>query len=242
MNLERPTPMPTPVSRPRRVQKATVAAVLLLGSMSATAAFTTFVGGATEEAQWRVAAGTTNLEDFQSFAPGAQINALPQLGVEFDELDGGGFPQINPHFEANTPYGQQHLGNFPNGVNEINRFDDIVMLTESGMVITAFGFYNGDGQLATMVASAYDAQNNLLGSVGAFKGAFAGVLSSVPIARVVFGGQTGDGWNHIDGLQTNAVRAPTTVSEPSILSLIGIAFGLGAVRRLSAKRLDVKRS
>lgn len=205
-----------------------------LGASSSSAALiATFNGGVAEENSWRSAAGITALEDFEGFPIGTQIPNLPALGVEFDTLAGGGFPQIYNHFEANSPYGTQHLGNFPNGINAINRFDDIVLNVMSGKQITALGFWNGDGQADTLVASVFDSNMGLLGSIGAFKGTFAGFLSDVPIASVVFDGNTGDGWNHLDGLQTNSMRL-VAVPVPATLPLFVpglIMIGLFLYRR-----------
>lgn len=111
----------------------------------------------------------------------------------------------------------------------------MVLFTLPGQQITAVGFYNGGGQADTLVATAYDSANNILGSAGAFKGNFAGMVSSTPIASVVFGGLTGDGWNHFDGLQTNAIPV-TAVPVPATFWLFssGLAF-LMLRRRLTTK-------
>lgn len=101
-----------------------------------------------------------------------------------------------------------------------------------GSEITAVGFWNGDGQADTLVATAYDASDMPLGSVGAFKGNFAGLISDVPISRIVFDRNTGDGWNHLDGLQTNVRSA--VIPEPSTVVLLssGLAvLGLIALHR-----------
>lgn len=203
-------------------------ALFLATANSALAAsFTIFNGGSTAESNWQTAAGTSVLENFESFSVGAQIASLPALGIGFDTLAGGGLPQIYLHFTDVTGYGKQQLGNFPNGINSINRFDDIVLHVLPSYQITSLGFWNGDGQADTFWASAYDASNNLLGKVGAFQGTFAGFISSVAISRVVFDGQTGDGWNHLDGLQTNPV-AVNPVPEPSTILLLGTGL-LGMV-------------
>lgn len=192
---------------------ALLALLLATSTSSAFASFVTFGGDVVEEANWRTAVGNYALEDFESYPQGTQIMSLPALGIQFDELAGGGFPQT--YFFGGTPHGPMHLGNFPNGINAINRWDDTVVHALPGWSISGFGFWNGDGQSATLVARAYDASNNLLGSVGAFKGTFAGFFSDIPVASLVFDGNTGDGWNHLDGLQTgfqsNQIPEPGTL-------------------------------
>ena len=194
-------------------------------STNSVAGFITYNGGSDAESVWQTAAGFTALDDFESYSVGAQISSLPALGIGFDTLAGGGFPTIYNHHECCvTPYGTRHLANFPNGINEINRWDDITLYVLPEYQVTALGFWNGDGQRDTLVASVYDASDNLLGSVGAYKGTFAGFISDVAIARVVFDGDTGDGWNHLDGLQTN-VAARVSIPAPTTLALffLGIA-------------------
>ena len=214
-----------------RLFSVAIALLSVLSVQHASAAFSTF----SSEGLWKAAAGNEKLEDFESYVLNAQITALPMLGVTFAELAGGGFPVIYRHFESNvTPYGSKHLGNFPNGINAINRYAPIVLLPQQGLQITALGYYNGDGQAATMVATAYDSNNVVLGTVGAFKGAFGGFVSATPVAKVVFGGVTGDGWNHIDGLQISTAPIP----EPSTLSMfgVGIIFCLWRCRAIQATR------
>jgi len=202
-------------------------ALILLSSTSAWSAFISY----SNESNWQIAAGSTVIEDFQSYTAGTQLASLPALGLGFDVLSGGGFPATYQHFANTTPYGRMHLGNFPNGINAINRYDDMSMYVLSGQIITALGFWNGDGQNAVMTAEIYDQSNNLLGTIGALKGTFAGFTSSVSIGRVVFLGNTGDGWNHIDGLQTNVISS--AVPEPSTFLLM--ALGLLGVIYLKRK-------
>lgn len=187
----------------------------------------TFNGGTSEEADWRAAAGTTVLEDFESYAAGTQILSLPALGLSFDLLDGGGYPAAYNH-GGGPPYGPMHLGNFPNGIGGSNQFDDIVASVLPGYTITAFGYWNGDGQSDTLFATAYDKSDNVIGMIGAFKDTFAGVVADMPIARIVFDGTTGDGWDHLDALQTNVAVIP----EPSaVWLLLSGAVGAWAIRR-----------
>ncbi|RJP61394.1 MAG: PEP-CTERM sorting domain-containing protein [Candidatus Auribacter fodinae] len=206
-------------SKHRYVLLVLTAFWFITANNSALALFMTYTGGASAESDWKTAAGTTVLEDFQSYVNGVQISSLPALGVGFYELDGGGYPNAYYFASSGTPYGSTHLGNFPNGINEINRWDDIVLYVLPGYKITALGFWNGDGQNATLVATAYDASDNVLGSVGAFRNTFAGFVSDAPVYRVVFDGNTGDGWNHLDGLQTN-VTVADSIPEPSTIGLL----------------------
>ena len=197
---------------------------------NALASFTTYNGGTSAESDWQIVAGTTVFENFESYSVGTQISSLPVLGIGFDSLAGGGFPNIYNHTYdsgGGTPYGSRHLANFPNGINGINRWDDIVLHVLPGYEITALGFWNGDGQRDTLVATAYDASDNIIGSAGAFKGTFAGFISDVAISRVIFDGNTGDGWNHLDGLQTNA-----TVPVPGAVWLLGSGLaGIIGIRK-----------
>jgi len=196
-----------------RLLPALLALWLATSVSNALASFVTFTGGLVEEANWRAAVGNYAIEDFESYTEGTQITSLPALGIRFDELSGGGFPQA--YLFGGTPYGPMHLGNFPNGINSINQWDDTVVHVLPGWTIYGFGFWNGDGQADTLVARAYDASGNLLGSVGAFKDTFAGFFSDVPVESLVFDGNTGDGWNHLDGLQTgfqhSAIPEPRTI-------------------------------
>ncbi len=187
-----------------------------------------------DESTWQSASGSTVLEDFQSYSVGTQISSLSTLGVGFDVLDGGGYPATYLHHENNTPYGTMHLGNFPNGIGGSNQWDDISLYVLSGYEITALGYWNGDGQADTLLARVYDASNILLGTVGAFKGNFAGFIADASIARVVFDGRTGDGWNHLDGLQTNATTI-ATVPEPATWLLLGSGL-LGFIYKRKPKR------
>ncbi len=203
--------------------------VLATATDWALASFVTYTGNLSAESAWQAAAGTTVLEDFESYQDDTQISILPALGIGFDPLAGGGFPNTYL-FSEGPPHGPMHLANFPNGINDTNRWDDVVLHVLPGYEITALGFWNGDGQSDTLVATAYDAADNILGSVGAFKDTFAGFISDVSIPRVVFAENTGDGWNHLDGLQTNAVEA---VPIPAAVWLFGSGLLglLGITRR-----------
>jgi hypothetical protein len=202
--------IPSRPAKPRRLRRCVPACVAALAlSSAAHAGFGTFNGYQSAEAEWRTSVGATLLESFEDYANGTQIAQLPSLQVRFDALAGGGHPQA--YAFGGTPHGLMHLGNFPAGINAINRWNDIVMRPFPGFTLHAVGFWNGDGQADTLQAHAYDVNGLLLGSVGAFKGSFGGFISSTPVAWVRFDGQTGDGWNHLDGLQVNAVPEPRSV-------------------------------
>ncbi len=203
---------------------------LVLAAGSASASFQTFSGGLSEEAAWRSAVGTFALESFESYPDGTAIQSLPALGIRFDELAGGGYPQA--YVFGTTPYGPTHLGNFPNGINWVNQWNDIVVYPLPGATLTALAYWNGDGQADTLVARAYDSSDNLLGTIGAFHDTFAGFISSVPVAKMVFDGITGDGWNHLDGLQTSAVsgQGGAVPEPPTVLMLLSGALGLACYR------------
>jgi len=219
----------------KRLLVGLLTSLLMVGMLSSNvlASFTTYNGGSAAETDWQKASGATNLENFESYSAGTQISDLPTLGVGFDLLAGGGFPVTYRHGRG-TPHGPMHLANFPGGINNRNRWDDITLHVLDGYKITALGFWNGDGQGDTLTASAYDASNNVIGSVGAFRSTFAGFTSDIPISYVVFDGVTGDGWNHLDGLQTNA-----TVPVPGAVWLLtsGLA-GIIGIRKKSRRQLS----
>lgn len=212
----------------------------------ASAAFITFTGGTAAETAWRTAVGTFQLETFDSYGQGNVISSLPALGVSFDLIPPNssgptpGFPAVYVHSVDNTPSGPQQLSNMPNGgapdANFLNA--DIILRALSGFNITALGFWNGDPN-GPMVISVFDAADNLLGSVSAPANindgnAFGGFVSDVLFARISFEGTTGDGYNHIDDLQTNASRI-TAVPEPGTVALISLGlFTIAARRRRKA--------
>lgn len=202
--------------------------VLLGDAGESSAAFISYA----DESTWQSAAGTFSLEDFESYSAGVQISSLPSLGIEFETLDGGGFP-VTYNF-GGPSHGPMHLANFPNGINAINRYDDIILKANTGVFITALGFWNGDGQSDTLFATAYDASDNVVGTIGAFKDTFAGFTSNDGVVRVVFDGNTGDGWNHLDGLQVSTTPVPEPASGTlvalGLLSLSARRRGIQAVR------------
>lgn len=212
-----------------------VAALLGAVASSAQANFTVFNGGLAAETSWQASVGATVLENFESFTEGTQIQSLPALHLTFDELAGGGYSQTY-RFNS-TPHGPMQLGNFPNGINAINQWNDIFARPTAGFTLHSMGFWNGDGQSATLFAVAYDSSGNLLGSAGALNGTFAGFVSDTPVAWVKFEGDTGDGWNHLDGLQVNAVAA---IPEPETYAMLLAGLGLLGFAARRRKRKAVQ--
>src|SRR6266446_7656542 len=229
-----------------RTLLASSSLALCLTCGSAAATFITYAGGTTAETSWRTAAGITTLENFDSYSAGNQIQTLPLLGVGFDPIDVGLslYPGIYSHYVADTPSLSLQLSNMPSGSPTATyRYADIELYVLSGYALTALGFWNGDPN-GPMTITVYDISNNVLGSVSAATNpdhvfdattlTFAGFVSDVAIARVHFEGNTGDGWNHIDDLQTNAIRS-TEVPEPSSLAMF--ALGLAGVWLKRRKRI-----
>lgn len=199
---------------------------LLILSLNAQAAFITYNGGSPEETAWQTAAGSTLLENFQSYSSGTQVSTMDSIGLEFGQLAGGGYPVTYSY--GGSPHGAMEIANFPNGINETNRWDDFIINVMPEYVVTAFGFWNSDGNGSTLVATAYDAAGNNLGSISSYRGTFAGFISDVAVSQIVINGNTGDGWNHMDGLQTNA----NEVSLPGTLLLFSLGFGLLLRRKI----------
>ena len=177
--------------------------------------------------------GAVALENFEGYLAGTPISSLPGLGVAFDPLAGGGQPSTYLHPVDNTGYGRMHLANFTNNnPTAYPRNNDIVLTVASGYLITALGFWNGDGQSSIYRADIYDASNNVtpVDFVQALSPTFAGFISDTAITKVVFLGNSvnGDGWNHLDGLQTNATVVPLPAAAWLLLSALG---ALGLMRR-----------
>ena len=198
----------------------------------AQALFLTFEGGATEHTAFQSAAGPTALETFDGFAGGTQISSLPGLGIGFGEIAPGLFPGVYVHGVDNTPSLPHQLSNMPTGFPQVaHQFADIVILATGVGNLNAFGYWNGDQQ-GNMVATAFDADDNVLGSVSAaISGGFAGFVTDGSVARIVFDGNVGDGWNHVDDFET-AFDLFTEVPSPGAALLFALGFaGLVSVRR-----------
>lgn len=214
---------------------AVLVAGLSVTGTPAQALFLTFEGGVAEHAAFQTAAGPTALETFDGFAGGTQVSSLPGLGIDFGEIAPGLFPGIYVHGIDNTPSLPHQLSNMPTGFPQVaHQFADIVILATGAGDLNAFGYWNGDPQ-GNMVATAFDADDNILGSVSAaVSGGFAGFVTDGAVTRIVIGGNVGDGWNHVDDFET-AFNLFTEIPAPAsgailIVSLVALA-GLRHRRR-----------
>lgn len=207
-------------------------ATLSLG-LSTTAVHSATFNVFSDESLWKAAAGSTATEDFESYDVGQQVEVLDSIGIVFDALPSGGFPAIYLHSEDTSPYGRKHIGNFPQGiVSGPDRFADIVLRPKLGTTLSAFGFYNGDGQASTTEATAYDLFGNVLGIVTAGKAQFGGFVSDTAIGSVVLDGGVGaDGWDHWDGLSTAGSVAPIPLPASAWFTTLGLAALFGVRRR-----------
>ena len=216
-------------------------AILALGtgvaafSAPAQALFLTFEGGAVEHAAFQSAAGPTAQETFDGFAGGTQISSLPGLGIDFGEIAPGLFPGIYVHSIDNTPSLPHELSNMPTGFPQVaHQFADIVILATGAGDLNAFGYWNGDPQ-GNMVATAFDADDNVLGSVSAaVSGGFAGFVTDGAVSRIVIGGNVGDGWNHIDDFET-AFNVFTEIPAPASAAFLLLGAAALAARRRRAR-------
>lgn len=166
--------------------------------------FTTYEGGPAAESAWRAAAGGPQvMETFEGYLNHQLIASIPSLHLNLEVNEPFGYPST--YFDSSQHRtGPMNLGNF-NSATFAGQFADMVIHVDAGYVMTAFAFWNTDPQ-GNYVVSAYDSNGNLLGTVSAqtfwtFE-SFAGFVSSVPVATLVFDGNMGDGWNHIDDVQS----------------------------------------
>jgi hypothetical protein len=215
----------------------TTIAVLALAAVGASgvahASFTTFEGGLAAQASWQTAVGGSFVfEGFESYTVGTRVSSLPALGLTFDNLADGMPPGIYQHSTNDTPSGTKQLSNFAGfccGSQFL--FGNVVAHVDPSVNLTAFGFWNGDPQGAAQL-SVYDRGDNLIGTVTAavnsgaspnFSDSFAGFTSSVPVGRLVWNGNVGDGWNHYDDFQASLSLA---VPEPETYAMLVAGFGL----------------
>jgi len=229
-----------------RIVIGSLAFLFAFGAQIAQAALITFEGGLAQQAAWRSSVGSFVLEDFQSFSVNAPISSLPSLGLTFDPLAGGGPPGIYQHSVNDTPFGANQLANFPGNccITTAYQFNDLVAQVDPGVNLFGLAFWNGDPQ-GNSLLRIYDRSGVLIGTVTALintgnattlSNSFAGFTSTVPIGRLEWEGNAGDGWNHYDGLQaTFGGPNPTGVPEPSTLALVVTGLlGLGLFRRRKA--------
>jgi len=199
------------------------------------AAFTPFTGGLSAQSDRQSAVGSFVFEGFQSYAQNTSITALPAFGLTFDLTIGGTPPGIYEHSVANTPSGPREIANFPGNccISDVYKFGDLIARVQDGANLYAFGFWNGDPQ-GDALLRVYDRSNVLLGTVTAsvntgssssFTNSFAGFISTLPVGRLEWEGNTGDGWNHYDDFQAQ-VTFTNAVPEPEAYALLMAGLGL----------------
>lgn len=167
------------------------------------------------------------VEDFESFAGGAEVGDMPNNDGQFAPEFADGSPAPLPIIQsfAGAPSGSSWMQNFGNGrpfgASWVIRPDN------PGDSIYAFGQTNAQGDWVRVLG--YDAQDNLIASIDASNAgtAFAGFISDVPLAKVVVTPLgNGDFANGMDDVYVSV----TPVPAPSGLGLLAGA-GLVAVRR-----------
>jgi hypothetical protein len=201
------------------------------------AAFTPYEGGLSAQSDWQSAVGSYVFESFEFFPQNTPILLLPGFGLTFDLTIGGTPPGIYQHNVDNTPSGPGQIANFPGNccVLDLYKYGDVVARVQPGTNLTAFGFWNGDPQ-GDALLRVYDRADALIGTVTAgvntkgvtttgFSNSFAGFISTVPVGRLEWEGNTGDGWNHYDDFQAQ-VSFAAAIPEPEICALLTAGLGL----------------
>jgi len=203
------------------------------GSPALHAAFTPYAGGLSAQSDWQSAVGSYVFEGFESYPRDTPITVLPAFGLTFDLTIGGTPPGIYEHSVANTPSGPKQIANFPGNccLTANYAYGDLIARVQDGANLYAFGFWNGDPQGDAQLR-VYDRSSVLLGTVTAlvntgsspgFSNSFAGFISDLPVGRLEWEGNTGDGWNHYDDFQAQVTFA---VPEPETYALLMAGLGL----------------
>ena len=200
-------------------------ALLCVVSAPALASVTTY----TDETAWRAAAGTYALENFDGFAAGAQVSALPSLGLSLDKLGAfDAYPAI---------YDNRCGADLKSGVNMLINFGypcdldlkgDLVFRPLSGSNILAMGYWNTGGGDRTKLEF-FDATDAVMGSIIADYGLrFVGLVSTVAPSWIRISEDGGNKIFSIDDLQVAGQIAggSSGVPEPQTLALMlaGLMF------------------
>jgi hypothetical protein len=183
----------------------------------------------TDETAWRAAVGNVfALENFDSTAGGTDVGTLPVLGIQFDPLNDGTLPTVQPY---------TFTGGIPRSVpnNLLNDRDNTlpgrgpysIRTIDPTDLLFGIGLWNvgGDDQLRMTFFDGFD---NVIEQVVSASGiGFFGIVNSGGAARVEIDFVGGNGYAPVDDLQT-AVR-PTFIPTPEPASVLLLLAGLGAL-------------
>ncbi len=174
------------------------------------AAFQAFAGPltATRDAYFDALGGPQPIEAFESFGGGAIVGEIPSIGVRFLPEDAAGGPLPLPITAGNSPVTAPiWMINFGNGRPAFSPW--VIEAIGEDDAIYAFGQANSQTDFVRI--EAFDACGNLIGSVDAppLSHAFAGFVSTVPVARVVVTPLGNfDGANGMDDLTASLTPPP----------------------------------
>jgi hypothetical protein len=183
---------------------AALAAAAIAHTVMAADCFTTFAGplASTRPAFEAAAGAPVPLENFESIGHGVAVGDMPGLQAHFAAEYADGSPAPLPIVYANSPVTSPNwMINFFNGRPAWSSW---VVRPDEGESIYAFGQVNSQGD--TVRIEAFDEADVLIGSVDApaLSHAFAGFVSSVPIAKVVITPLGNfDGSNGMDDVQVS---------------------------------------
>lgn len=212
-----------------------IARVCALAALAAGVPLQVYATAFNSEAAWRAAVGNVfAFEDFDSIAAGTSITQLPALGVEFDPLNDGTQPTVQPYSSTggvvrSAPNNLLNDADFSlpgRGPYSLRAIDPTDLLF-------GVGLWNVGGD-DTLRMTFYDAQQQIIEQVvSAASSGFFGIVNAAGAARVEIDFVGGNGYAPVDDLQT-AVRQTFGVPAPAtaVLLVVGLAaLGAGGMRR-----------